>query len=156
MVIISVEQSLSCALGTQTLILEYFDSPCLLFIHEYSPYLPLTSECFYPLGLSLTCSPPLTKNDMEIQQLLFKSQLEPPLQPFLLDLSSINNELTHSFDYINPIDLWMEEVCESMNQPWCSLGLVLNRYNLTWFLDLTMTEILPNTHLMIDISLFWL
>jgi hypothetical protein len=102
---ISVEQSLPCALGTQTLILEYFDSPCLLFIHEYSPYLPFTFECFYPLGLSLTRYPPLTNNDMEIQQLLFKSQLEPPSQPFLLDLSNINNELIHSFDYINPIDL---------------------------------------------------
>jgi hypothetical protein len=50
----------------------------------------------------------------------------------------------------------MEEAYGDMDQTCHSLGLVLNRYDLAWFLDLTKVDILLDTYLMIDISLLWL
>jgi hypothetical protein len=95
----------------------------------------LTYQCphlsDFPLTHEYSSSFPLTKGDFDIQPF---SQLEPPYKPlFLDDLTSEVSRLTHYVDYIIPIDLWMEEVCGGMNQPWHSLGLVLDRYDLAWF-----------------------
>jgi hypothetical protein len=91
-------------------------------------------------------SSPLTKRVVESLHFPYRSHLELPSQYFVL------NELTYRYDYISPIDLWMEEFCGDLNQPWYSLGLLFHRYDLALFPDLRVTVILPDT----CISLFWL
>jgi hypothetical protein len=65
-----------------------------------------------------------------------RSQLLPPFKPLLFgDFTSRVNGLTHSYDeindYINPVDVWMEEILGIINQPSCDLGLLLHECNLT-------------------------
>jgi hypothetical protein len=95
----------------------------------------------------------LTKGDFSIQHF---SQSELPYKPlFLDDLTSEVGRLTHFVDYIILVDLWMEEVCGSMNQPWHSLGFILDQYDIAWLPDLATVEIFLETHITFDISLFW-
>jgi hypothetical protein len=62
---------------------------------------------------------------------------------FLNNFTSKINGLTHSYDYIIPIDIWMEEVCEGINQPWHDLDLILHEYDLTLVPKLGVTNIPP-------------
>jgi hypothetical protein len=66
--------------------------------------------------------------------------------------------LTHSYDerndYIIPIDLWMEEICGNITQPWHDLGLVLHECNLTLVPNQGVIKILPDTHVIFNESLF--
>jgi hypothetical protein len=123
--------------------------------------LPFTYDCphhsYLPLTHNFSPSLSLTKRDMEIQSFPYKSQLEPPSKAlFLDDLTSKVNRLTLSYDYIGILTFGWEEVCGDMDQPWYNLGLVFHRYYLTLFLDLGMTKIFPDSHLMLNISLVWM
>jgi hypothetical protein len=117
-VVIDVEYSLHCVLES----------------------LPMTHGCPHPPYLSLTfeCSPslPLTKRSMGSEHFPHRTQPEFPTQPISFNTLTRNvNGLNHScderIDYVIHIGLWMEEVCEGMNQPWYRLGLILHIYDLT-------------------------
>jgi hypothetical protein len=134
------------------MVLEY-SFPCVLEI------LPLTYECPHPHCLSFNCSPslPFTKTTMENQPFQCRYQVDFPSQPlFLNDFTSKFNRLTHSYNYISPIFLWMEDVFGGINQHWYILGLIFHDCTLILVPNLGVTKTLPDIQIIFDISMFWI